>query len=106
MPGSDAERIGVFEGENLSVAAASPRYLLAMKLLAARLERDQDDIRTRYELCRFTSAEEGLDLVESVYPSYVIAPRVRFLLQEMFPERGHEIGDRKRIERDGPGLEL
>ena len=31
MPGSDPERIGVFEGDRLSVAAASPRYLLAMK---------------------------------------------------------------------------
>jgi hypothetical protein len=36
MPGSDPDRIGVFEGDHLSVAAASPRYLLAMKLLASR----------------------------------------------------------------------
>lgn len=105
MPGTDSERIGVFEGKNLSVAAASPRYLLAMKLLAARVERDQDDIRALYELCHFTSAEEGLDLVESTYPSHVIAPRVRFLLQEMFPGRGNEIGNHNRIERGGPGLE-
>jgi hypothetical protein len=44
MPGNDPDQISVFEGNNLSVAAASPRYLLAMKLLAARVDRDQDDI--------------------------------------------------------------
>jgi len=30
MPGPDPDRIGVFDSDNLSVAAASPRYLLAM----------------------------------------------------------------------------
>jgi len=94
MPGSDSDQISVFEGNNLSVAAASPRYLLAMKLLAARVDRDQDDIRTLYELCGFTTAEEGMRLLETTYPSHVIAPRAQFLLQEMFPSR----------EPGGPGL--
>jgi hypothetical protein len=94
MPGNDPNQVSVFEGNNLSVAAASPRYLLAMKLLAARVDRDQDDIRALYELCGFTSAEEGLRLLETTYPSYVIAPRAQFLLQEMFPSR----------DRGSPGL--
>lgn len=95
MPGNDPDQIAVFESDNLSVAAASPRYLLAMKLLAARVDRDQDDIRALYQLCGFTTAEEGLHLLEATYPSHVIAPRAQFLLQEMFPAR----------ERGGPGLE-
>jgi hypothetical protein len=95
MPGNDPNQISVFDGNNLSVAAASPRYLLAMKLLAARVDRDQDDIRALYELCGFSTAEEGLRLLEMTYPSHVIAPRAQFLLQEMFPEQ----------ERRGPGLE-
>jgi Nucleotidyltransferase of unknown function (DUF6036) len=90
MPGTDAEQISVFEGTSLSVAAASPRYLLAMKLLASRLDRDQADIRTLYELCGYTTAEEGLRLVETTYPGHVIPPRVQFLLQELYPERGRE----------------
>jgi hypothetical protein len=94
MPGNDPNQISVFEGNNLSVAAASPRYLLAMKLLAARVDRDQDDIRALYELCGFTSAEEGLRLLETIYPSHVIAPRAQLLLQEMFPSR----------DRGSPGL--
>ncbi len=106
MPGQDPERIGVYEGDHLSVAAASPRYMLAMKLLASRAERDQDDIRALYEMCGFTSAEEGLDLVQSVYPTHAIAPRVRFLLEEMFPAShvvGRELGPDG---RDEPGLEI
>jgi hypothetical protein len=95
MPGNDPHQVAVFEGSNLSVAAASPRYLLAMKLLAARADRDQDDIRALYGLCGFTTAEEGLHLLETTYPSHVIAPRAQFLLQEMFPARG----------RGAPGLE-
>jgi hypothetical protein len=106
MPGPDPERIGVFEGTNLSVAAASPRYLLAMKLLAARVERDQDDIRVLYRLCRFTTAEEGLDLVESVYPGHVIAPRVQFLLEEMFPPHEPAVERQRRLQSDAPDLGL
>lgn len=95
MPGNDPSQVRVFEGNNLSVAAASPRYLLAMKLLAARADRDQDDIRLLYGLCGFTTAEEGLRLLEHTYPSHVIAARTQFLLQEMFPPR----------ESGAPGLE-
>jgi len=102
MPG---DRIGVFEGDHLSVAAASPRYLLAMKLLASRLERDQDDIRFLYDLCGFSTAEEGLDLIESTYPDRAIAPRVRFLLEEMFPGDGRMIAPRDAPRRNGPGME-
>lgn len=68
-----------------------------MKLLAARVDRDQDDIRALYELCGFTTAGDGLRLLESTYPAHVIAPRAQFLLQEMFPAR--EMGG------PGPGLE-
>jgi hypothetical protein len=85
LPGEDVNRIGVYEGHNLSVAAASPQYLLAMKLMASRVERDQDDIRELYKLCGLTTVEEGLDLLVSYYPEHLILPRVQFLLQEMFP---------------------
>ena len=99
MPGDDPDRIVVFERPNLQVAAASPRYLLAMKLLAARVERDQDDIRILYNLCGFSTAEQGLAVVEAAYPSYVIPARTRLMLEEMFPshdherDRGHDHGD-------------
>jgi hypothetical protein len=71
----------------LAAVPSSPRYLLAMKLLASRLERDQDDIRFLYDLCGFTTAAEGLDLLQSAYPTHVIAPRTQFLLEEMYPDQ-------------------
>jgi hypothetical protein len=92
LPGEDPDRIGVFEGPNLSVAAASPEFLLAMKLLASRVERDVDDIKTLYELCGFHTAEEGLDLVERRYPKTLIQPRTQFLLEELFPRRDTQRG--------------
>lgn len=88
IPGEDPERIDVYEGENLSVSAASPKFLLAMKLMASRADRDLNDIRTLYKLCEFTTPEEGLNLLEQYYPARVILPRVQFMLQEMFPD-GH-----------------
>ena len=81
LPGEDVERVGVYEGKNLHVAAASPKFLLAMKLMASRTERDTDDIKTLYEMCGLTTADEGLAVLESFYPQDLILPRVQFLLQ-------------------------
>jgi len=91
-PGPDADQSLVYEGEGLSVAVASPRYLLAMKLLASRTDRDVDDIRTLYDLCGFTTPDEGLDLLASYCPEHLILPRVQFLLGELFPDQ-RERGD-------------
>ncbi len=88
LPGEDPDRIGVFEGKSLSVAAASPQFLLAMKLLASRVERDLDDIKFLYNLCGFTTVVEGLDLLEQYYPQRLILPRVEFLLRELLESRG------------------
>lgn len=52
-----------------------------MKLLAARVDVDRDDIVTLYRLCGFTTAAEGLDLLTATYPSRPAAPRVQYLLK-------------------------
>jgi hypothetical protein len=106
LPGDDPNRIGVYEGSHLSVAAASPRFLLAMKLLAARVERDTDDIKALYKLCGFETADDGMDLVAQAYPTAIIAPRTQFLLQELFPPKEHTRGEDRSREREGPELGL
>lgn len=84
LPGADGgvPRV-VYEGDNLTVSAASPEYLLATKLLASRVSRDEDDIVLLYGLCGFTTANEGLDLIERYYPGRPIEAKVRFLLEEL-----------------------
>ena len=84
LPGDDPERKVAFRTPWLTVSVASPRYLLAMKLLAARVDQDADDIVDLYRLCGFTTADEGMDLVAAFYPDRPIEPRTRFLLEELF----------------------
>jgi hypothetical protein len=84
LPGPDADATVLFDRPGLAVRIASPRYLFAMKVLAARVERDEDDLRLLYERSGFTSVEEALDHVESTYPHQPIPIRAQFLLQELF----------------------
>lgn len=75
-----------FEGQSLRVYVARADYLLAMKILAMRLEgiyQDANDIRF---LCRYlgvTTADQALDIVERYYPVSRILPRHRFGLEEL-----------------------
>jgi Nucleotidyltransferase of unknown function (DUF6036) len=85
LPGADPDATVLFDRPGLAVRIASPRYLFAMKVLAARVERDEDDLRILYELCGFRSVNEALDHVESTYPHQPIPPRALYLLQELFP---------------------
>jgi hypothetical protein len=64
-----------------------------MKLMASRIERDLDDIKTLYEICGLTTVEEGLEVLESFYRQDLILSRVQYLLQEMFPEPPHPSRD-------------
>lgn len=84
LPGDDlGVKPVVYEGEYLTVSAGSPEYLLATKLLASRVSRDEDDILLLYRRCNLTTVEEGLDLLERFYPGRPIEAKVRFFLEEL-----------------------
>lgn len=84
LPGPDPGASPVvYEGACLSVSAGSPEYLLATKLLASRVSRDEEDILLLYGLCGFTTVDEGLDLLERYYPGRPIEAKVRFYLEEL-----------------------
>lgn len=61
--GTDGERLQVLGGPGLTVNVASPRWLLAMKVRAARDERDLDDI---WVLCQIL----GLRTIDEVWAIY------------------------------------
>lgn len=88
LPGEDAgtPRV-VYDGDHLTVSAASPEYLLATKLLASRVSRDEDDIVLLYKLCGFTKVDQGLELVERYYPGRPIEAKVGFLLEELLDDQ-------------------
>ena len=85
LPGSDPGATVLFDRPGLAVRLASPRYLFAMKMLAARVERDVDDIEVLYRLSGFSSVEEALDHVQSLYPHQPVPPKAQYLLQELIP---------------------
>lgn len=65
------------------MSPGSPEYLLATKLLASRVSRDEEDILLLYGLCGFTTVDEGLDLLERYYPGRPIEAKVGFYLEEL-----------------------
>jgi hypothetical protein len=76
----------VHEGPHLTVSVPRPEYLLATKLLASRVGRDEDDIRLLYQRCGLSTVDEGLDLVERYYPGRPIEAKVRFYLEELLAD--------------------
>lgn len=62
---------------------ASPKCLLAIKLMASRVGRDEDDVLLRFDLCGFRTLDEGLDLVEQYYGPRPIEAKVRYFLEEL-----------------------
>jgi hypothetical protein len=87
LPGEDEDQRVVYEGDFLTVSAASPAYLLATKLLASRVSRDEEDILTLYDICGFTTVDQGLDLLASYYPGRPIEAKVRFFVEELLAKR-------------------
>jgi len=88
LPGSDVgEAKVVYENVCLTVRAASEEYLLAMKLLASRVSRDEEDIIYLFDRCGLSTVEQGLDLVERFYPGRPVEAKVRFMLEELLAGR-------------------
>ena len=82
--GIEVEPETIFKGSHLIVESAGPRYLLAMKLAAARPEDAADAIHLAREL-RIGSTEELLDLVEqALHPPRQPTPKMAYWAEEIF----------------------
>jgi len=84
IPGTDPEALPVFIRPGLTVTSASARFLLAMKLRAARAEQDVEDIRFLANLLGLESADEILKLAADRYDVNELPARARFLVQQLF----------------------
>ncbi len=92
--GAEAGVIVVLDEPGITVSVPSAEYLLALKVQAARIDRDQDDIRVLAREAGVTTAAEVLAVAERVIGASRLLPKAQFLVQVMFP------GDEKPL---GPG---
>jgi Nucleotidyltransferase of unknown function (DUF6036) len=84
MPsGADEHPRPIPDIRGIEVTAASPRYLLAMKLMAMRFGEDDEDIEILLRECGVQSADEALDLLKHIYPLQEPGPKTRFFLEEL-----------------------
>ncbi len=83
MPGSDEHPRPIPEIRGIEVTTASPRYLLAMKLMAMRFGEDDEDIEILLRKCGLHSAEEALDLLKLMYPLQEPPLKTRLFLEEI-----------------------
>jgi hypothetical protein len=84
--GDDPDATVLFDHPGVRVRVASPRYLFTMKVAAARVERDADDLAALYRLSGFESAAQALDFVEHAYPHLHLQPKAAYLLEELAAE--------------------
>lgn len=91
MPGTDDQARGLPEIDGIEVTTASPRYLLAMKLMAMRFGEDDEDIEILLEQCGIKDSQEALDLLGNMYPAKQPPAKTRFFLEELLgsPSRGN-----------------
>jgi hypothetical protein len=82
LPGPDGDGVPLPEVTGIEVTTASPRYLLAMKLLAMRFGEDDDDIRILLEQAGIESADEALALLTRMYPDREPPSKTRLFLEE------------------------
>lgn len=83
LPGPDRDARVVPEIHGLEVTTASPRYLLAMKLLAMRFGEDDDDIEILLSQAGISRVDEALDLLEQMYPEREPPVKTRLFLEEL-----------------------
>jgi hypothetical protein len=83
LAGPDPEAAPVLEVPGLRCLAASPRMLLALKVLAHRAGEDEDDVRLLARELDLDRAEQVLAIAEEVFGDRLDAA-ARFFVEELF----------------------
>jgi hypothetical protein len=83
LAGDDPDAAPVLEVPGLRCLAASPRILLALKVLAHRVGEDEADVRLLAAELGLSTAAEVLAVAEDVFGDR-LDPAARFFVQELF----------------------
>lgn len=86
LAGPDPEAVPVLEVPGLRCQAASPRVLLALKVLAHRVGEDEEDVLLLARALDLDRADEVLTVAESVFGDRLDAA-ARFFVEELFEGR-------------------
>ena len=72
---------------NLKIATVTPEYLLAMKLLSARVTgQDYNDIKFLLRKLDITSTREAYEIIERMFPVNLILPKTMYVLEQCLEE--------------------
>lgn len=85
LAGEDPQAAPVLDVPGLRCMAASPRMLLALKVLAHRIGEDEDDVRLLAAELDLSTAGEVLRVAEDVFGDR-LDPAARFFVEEIFSE--------------------
>lgn len=83
---SDPEPAPVLDLPGLQVLAASPRVLLALKVLAHRVGEDEQDLLLLADALGLSTADEILDIAEETFGDR-LDPAARFFVEQVMAER-------------------
>lgn len=84
VPGNDPDQRPLLGVQGLEIAIASPRFLLAMKLMAMRFGEDEEDIQILLGAANVRSPGEAIALLRQLYPTREPPLKTQLYLKEIF----------------------
>lgn len=84
LPGTDTAQQVILDVPGVRVTVPSPKYLLATKIRASHIDRDEDDITFLANIIGLRTADAVLDVVDRFYPRTQLPPKIQFFIQQMF----------------------